>query len=68
MRCATRTSAVAGGRTRLRSGLVVAQVALSVLLLVAAYLFLRTLQRVQSTDLGFEPRGVLLWRWWSSSP
>jgi hypothetical protein len=39
---------------------VVAQVALSVLLLVAAGLFLRTLQRLQSADLGFEPRGVLV--------
>ena len=29
-------------------------------LLVAAGLFLRTLQRVQETDLGFEPRGVFL--------
>jgi predicted permease len=48
------------GRNRLRSGLVVAQVALSVLLLVAAGLFLRTLQRLQSADLGFEPRGVLV--------
>ena len=48
------------GRNRLRSGLVVVQVALSVLLLVAAGLFLRTLQRLQSADLGFEPRGVLV--------
>jgi predicted permease len=53
-------ASVTGGRTRLRNGLVVAQVALSVLLLVAAGLFLRTLQRLQSTDLGFEPRGVLV--------
>jgi len=53
-------ASVTGGRTRLRHGLVVAQVALSVLLLVAAGLFLRTLQRLQSTDLGFEPRGVQL--------
>jgi len=51
-------ASVAGGRTRLRSGLVVAQVAISVLLLVAAGLFLRTLQRLQNADLGFEPRGV----------
>ena len=51
-------ASVAGGRTRLRNGLVVAQVALSVLLLVAAGLFLRTLQKLQSTDLGFDPRGV----------
>ena len=48
------------GRTRLRGGLVVAQVALSVVLLVAAGLFLRTLQRMQSTDLGFEPKGVFI--------
>jgi predicted permease len=53
-------ASVTGGRSRLRSGLVVAQVALSVLLLVAAGLFLRTLQRLQSTDLGFEPRGVFV--------
>jgi predicted permease len=39
---------------------VVVQVALSALLLVAAGLFLRTLQRIQTTDLGFEPRGVLM--------
>ena len=53
-------ASVAGGRTRLRSGLVVAQVAISVLLLVAAGLFLRTLQRLQNADLGFEPRGVYM--------
>jgi predicted permease len=56
------SSGVVGGRgrSRLRNGLVVAQVALSVLLLVAAGLFLRTLQRLQSADIGFEPRGVLV--------
>ncbi len=48
------------GRARLSSRLVVAQVALSVVLLVAAGLFLRTLQRMQSTDLGFEPKGVFI--------
>ncbi len=51
---------VAGGRTRLRSGLVMAQVALSVVLLVAAGLFMRALQRVQQADLGFEPEGVFV--------
>ena len=51
-------TSVTGGRARLRHGLVVAQVALSVMLLVAAGLFLRTLQRMQSTDLGFDPSGV----------
>ncbi|HEX9188281.1 MAG TPA: FtsX-like permease family protein, partial [Vicinamibacteria bacterium] len=47
------------GRGRLFGALVVAQVALSVVLLVAAGLFLRTLQRLQTADVGFEPRGVL---------
>jgi predicted permease len=51
-------AAVAPGRSRLRSVLVTVQVALSVLLLVAAGLFVRTLQRMQTADLGFEPRGV----------
>jgi macrolide transport system ATP-binding/permease protein len=53
------STSVAGGRGRLRGALVVAQVALSVLLLVAAGLFLRTLQRIQSADVGFQPKGVL---------
>jgi predicted permease len=53
-------AAVAGGRTRLRSGLVVAQVALSVLLLVAAGLFLRTLSSLRRADIGFDPRGILV--------
>ena len=53
-------ASVSGGRTRLRSGLVVAQVALSVLLLVAAGLFLRTLSSLQQADIGFDPKGILV--------
>jgi hypothetical protein len=53
-RCATRPPHVRAAARAARRP-VVAQVALSVLLLVAAGLFLRTLQRLQSTDLGFEP-------------
>ena len=53
-------ASVTGGRTRLRSGLVVAQVALSVLLLVAAGLFLRTLSSLQQADIGFDPKGILV--------
>ncbi|HLB38224.1 MAG TPA: ABC transporter permease [Gemmatimonadales bacterium] len=52
-------SAGAGARNRLRLTLVAGQLALSVLLLVATGLFLRTLQRALDTPHGFEPRGVL---------
>jgi putative ABC transport system permease protein len=50
---------VSGERQRLRSGLVVAEAALALVLLVAAGLFLQSLTRLQRTDPGFEPRGVL---------
>ena len=48
-----------GGRHLLRNGLVVAQVAGSLVVLVAAGLFARSLTRAQSIDLGFDPRNVL---------
>ena len=49
------------GRTRMRDALVVAQVAVSTLLLVGAGLFLRSFQRLQSVDPGFgrEPAAVI---------
>ncbi len=43
-----------GGQSLVGRGLVVAQVALSILLLVAAGLFARTLINLQTVDLGFE--------------
>jgi predicted permease len=45
-------------RLRLRSGLLVAQIAFSMLLLIVAGLFARGLTRAQSIDPGFDPRGV----------
>ena len=48
-----------GGRQRLRSTLVVAQVAGSLMLLIVAGLFVRSLQMVQHTDLGFDPSHIL---------
>ena len=54
-----RSMAEGGRRQRLRSVLVVAQVAVSLVLLVAAGLFVRSVQRAQSVDLGFDPRHVL---------
>jgi len=47
------------GRHWLRNGLVIAQVAGSLILLVAAGLFTRSLTRAESIELGFEPHNVL---------
>jgi predicted permease len=47
-------------KARLSSGLVVAQIALSLLLLVCAGLFIRSLQKAQESDMGFDPEHVLL--------
>ena len=46
-------------RSRLRAALLVFQAALSVVLLVGAGLFVRSLQHVRAVPLGFEPRHVL---------
>jgi predicted permease len=50
---------VVGSKNRLRTTLVVAQVAGSLMLLVIAGLFTRSLSKVQRTDLGFNPDHVL---------
>jgi len=47
-------------RNRLRSGLVVSQVMLSMVLLFLAGLFIHSLQDLLSVDLGFRPERVLL--------
>lgn len=48
------------GRSRLRNALVVVQVALSLVLLATAGLFLRSLGNASSIDIGFKPEKVLL--------
>jgi predicted permease len=48
-----------GGGARIRTALVVAQVAGSLTLLVVAGLFLRSLQAAQRTNLGFDPSHVV---------
>jgi predicted permease len=50
---------VVGGRHRLRNILVTVQVAGSIVLLIAAGLFTRSLERAQQMDLGFNPAHVL---------
>lgn len=55
----TARSAAGGTRgARLRAGLIVGQVALSVVLLVGAGLLLVSLRQLQRTQPGFDPRGV----------
>jgi predicted permease len=51
--------ASAAGPLRFRKGLVVAQVALSALLLVGAGLFTRSLANLRGTDAGFRSEGLL---------
>jgi len=51
-----------GTVSRLSKGLIVAQVAMSLLLLVGAGLFIRTLYNLQNVSLGFDPENLLLFR------
>ncbi len=50
---------VSSGRNRLRSALVVVQVGGSLMLLIVAALFTRSLQQAQRMNLGFDPANVL---------
>ena len=53
-------STTSRGGNRLRAGLVVLQVAMSLLLLAGTGLLIRSLSRLLSVDPGFEPRQVLM--------
>ena len=46
-------------RSRLRSGLVIGEVALSVILMIGALLLVRSYRHLEGTDLGFEERGII---------
>jgi putative ABC transport system permease protein len=59
MREGGRTATTGVGVSRLRSGLVIGEVALGVMLLVGAGLLLRSLQRLAKVDLGFKSDHVL---------
>jgi predicted permease len=54
-----RSDSAGAGRNRLRSALVVAQVAGSLMLLIIAGLFVRSLRHAESMYLGFDPDHVL---------
>jgi predicted permease len=53
---------VTGSRSALGKSLLVVQVAVSLMLLVGAGLFLRTLHNLRQVDVGFNPQNLLLFR------
>ena len=60
MKTGSRTVTDSRERFGLRRGLVIVQVALSLVLMVGALLFIRSLTNLRSTDLGFNPDGLLV--------
>jgi putative ABC transport system permease protein len=54
-----RSQGTGAGRNRLRSALVVAEVAMALVLLVCAGLLIKTMMRLNSVDPGFSPERVL---------
>lgn len=59
MRNGSRTATAGGARHRLQSGLVVAQTAIGLVLLVSSGLLIQSFIRVLNVDPGFDPRHVL---------
>ena len=51
-----RSGTAGGGHTRLRSALVVAEIAIAMILLAASGLLLRSFEKMRSVDLGFQPQ------------
>ena len=54
-----RTGSAGGGHARLRSALVVGEIAIALMLLVASGLLLRSFERMRTVDLGFRPDHLL---------
>lgn len=59
MREGGRTTTAGPGQSRLRSAIVIAETALGVMLLIAAGLLIRSLDRLSHAPLGFDPEHVL---------
>ena len=57
--CASGRSVIAGGRSVLRRSLVIAEVALAVMLVIGAFLMIRTLAALHDVDVGFRTDNVL---------
>jgi len=60
----TKGASSAGSRQRLRGALVVAEVALSLVLLIGAGLMIRSFVAMMRDDMGFDPHSVLSFRLW----
>jgi putative ABC transport system permease protein len=54
-----RTGSAGGGHARLRSALVIGEIAVALVLLVASGLLLRSFEKMRAVDLGFRPDHVL---------
>lgn len=59
LRDGTRGAGEGLSRSRLRSGLVVSEIALSVMLMIGALLLVRSYRNLAGTDLGFTEQGIL---------
>lgn len=59
LRAGTRGSGGSVHRSRLRSALVISEIAVSVVLLVGAFLLVRSYRNLSGTSLGFDERGIL---------
>lgn len=55
-----RTGSVGSGHARLRSVLVVSEIAVALVLLIASGLLLRSFQKMRDVDLGFQPSHILI--------
>ena len=55
-----RTGSAGGGHARLRSALVVGEIAIALVLLIASGLLLRSFEKMRSVNLGFRPDHVLV--------